>query len=189
MQKEQQKWFLIRTKQHKEALVCNLLSSGPHRCYLPLLRSKQWNWGRLQESIVPLFPGYVFANFDWNTFSHSVRRTPGVVGIISSGGEPSEVPESIIDEIKYRAVNGIVELPPDAFLPGEQVTVVSGPLNGFHAIFERYLSGSERVSLILDLLGSASLRAVLPSRVISRNLNTGPMKLGRQSNPQKQLLT
>lgn len=160
------KWYLIRTKQYKEAFVRNMLSKRASDTFLPLLRSQRPQWGKVTHTITPLFPCYLFAHIDLETEYHFVQRTPGVVGLLCAGGEPSEVNESVIEEIKKREINGIVEIPQGTFSSGESVSVVSGPLRGISAIFERYMSGSQRAALLLDIIGGASVRTILPCALI-----------------------
>jgi transcriptional antiterminator RfaH len=164
-------WYLIRTRQHKEPLVHAMLSNRATESFLPMLRNKQIWWGKEASQLVPLFPGYVFAHFDIQTTLYSIQRAHGVVGVVCAGTEPCEVPESVIDKIKDRQRDGIIELPDKTYRSGQKVQIVGGPLNGIQAVFEKYLSGPDRVAIILKLIGGGDVRAVLPSRVI-RNAQT-----------------
>jgi transcription antitermination factor NusG len=87
--------------------------------------------------------------------------------VLSAGDEPSEVAESVIEEIRSREKNGIVELPPRTFTPGEAVTIVGGPLRGISAVFDRYMSGSQRVALLIDLIAGANVRTIMPATLIA----------------------
>jgi transcription elongation factor/antiterminator RfaH len=167
MRTSKSKWHLVRTKQYKEAFVRNMLSKKASDTFLPLLRIQRPHWGKVTHTVTPLFPCYLFAQIDLETEYHFVQRTPGVVGLLCAGGEPSEVDESVIEEIRKRGTNGIVELPQGTFSSGESVSVVSGPLRGISAIFERYMSGSQRAALLLDLIGGASVRTILPCALIA----------------------
>jgi hypothetical protein len=99
---------------------------------------------------------------------HFISRTPGVVGIICVGDEPSEIADSVIQEIKSRAPNGIVDVTEQNFRAGDAVHVAHGALRGISAIFEQYLSGSERAALLLEFMGAGNVRAVLPSKLLMR---------------------
>jgi hypothetical protein len=44
-------------------------------------------------------------------------------------------------------------------------------LKGIEAVFEKYLSGSERVAVILKLIGGIDARAVIPSYRLSKVAN------------------
>jgi transcriptional antiterminator RfaH len=160
-------WYLIRTKQYKESLVQNVLGDFVSDTFLPLLRTTNRQWGRIASVVAPLFPCYLFSLFDLDTTYQRITRTPGVVGLVREGGGPAEVPSSIVEEIRRRGPNGIVELPKETLHPGQQVQVEHPLFNGFTAVFERYLSGTERVALLLNAVSGARVRIVMPaSRVL-----------------------
>jgi hypothetical protein len=49
-------------------------------------------------------------------------------------------------------------------LKGQPVVIAEGSLKGFEAIFEQYLSGSQRVALLLSSV--SSFRVVLPANSV-----------------------
>jgi transcriptional antiterminator RfaH len=144
-------WYLVRTKQHKELLVRQMLSTGTFDTFLPLLRTSRNHWGRIEETVEPLFPTYIFAFFDLEAQYYTIQWTPGVVGLVCAGDEPSEIEPRIVDEIKSRTTKGVVTLLPKELQPGE-LNLADGPLRGLAAVFERYMSGRERVALLVELL-------------------------------------
>ena len=155
-------WYLVRTKPHKERWVSDQLAGYASEVFLPLLRTRR----RHKLAVSPLFPCYLFARFDLRRNYFTVKYTPGVHGLVSAGSEPLAVPVSIIEELRQRGSDGVVELPQKAFGPGERVKVVAGPFRGFDAIFQRYLSSSERVAILLEAIQSQGIRIVLPSEFV-----------------------
>ena len=97
-----------------------------------------------------------------------MKYTVGVHSLISVGGEAVVVPVTIIDEIKRRGIDGVVELPPRKLDPGQKIRIVDGPFRDIEAIFDRYLSGSERVAILLDAIGASTIRVVLPSSCLAQ---------------------
>ena len=71
-----------------------------------------------------------------------------------------------VQEIRGRENDkGVIEIPVPPLRVGEQVCVVEGPFEGMEGLFERYLTGAERVQILLKLLGA--LRHVeLPRRSV-----------------------
>ena len=169
MQADHSTWYLVRTRQYKEVAVRDTLAKLIADTYLPLLRTRQKQWGRLASRIVPLFPCYLFARLDLHSGYYRVQRIPGVVDLVSAGGEPLEVDEYIIAEIKKRATNGIVELPQETLRTGDVVEIIDGPLRGLSGVCERYLSGPERVTLLVTLIGATNVRVVAPTRIVARS--------------------
>jgi transcriptional antiterminator RfaH len=156
-------WYLVRTKPHKELWVRDQLTNCSAEVFLPLLRTRR----RLKIALSPLFPCYLFASFDLQRDYFKIKYTAGVHGLVSAGNEPLAVPASIIVDLKGRGSDGAVELPQKAFDRGERVKVISGPFRGFEAIFERYLSSSERVAILLEAVQTQGIRVVMPTDFVS----------------------
>ena len=161
-------WYLVRTKPQKERWVQDQLKSISEEAFLPLLRSRTRCFGRIITTVKPLFPSYLFAYFNLQERYFDVKYTAGVHSLVSVGGEAVTVPATIIDEIKRRGTEGIVELAPRRLDPGQKIRIVDGPFRDIEAIFDRYLSGSERVAILLDALGASTIRVVLPSSCLAQ---------------------
>jgi transcriptional antiterminator RfaH len=161
-------WYLVRTKAAKERWVSDQLSAILPNVFLPMLKARTPRWGRMAWSVMPLFPCYVFAQCDLQARYFEIKYMAGVQGIVSAGCDPLAVPDPVVEEIKRRAVNGVINLQPKEFDNGERVRVIEGPFRGFEAIFERYLSGAERVAILLTAVEADGLRVVLPSSSLAK---------------------
>ena len=162
-------WYLVRTKAAKERWVCDQLSAILPEVYLPMLQTRTPRWGKMAWSVMPLFPCYLFARFDLGTRYFDIKYMPGVQGIVSAGSDPVAVPVPVIEEIKRRGVDGVVKIEPHEFDNGERVRVLTGPFRDFEAIFERYLSGAERVAILLNTVEAKGIRVVLPASLVAKN--------------------
>jgi len=162
-------WYLIRTKTGKERWVRDQLSRAVPEVFLPMLRAKVSRWGRMSTGLGPLFPCYVFARFDLEARYFDVKYMTGVRGIVSAGSDPLVVAESIVTEIRRRGIGDIIEIPESPLNPGQHVTVVDGPFRGFEAIFDHYLSGAERVAILLNAVESTALRVLLPAAAVAKS--------------------
>jgi transcriptional antiterminator RfaH len=162
-------WYLVRTKPGKERWVHDQLAVILPEVFLPLLEAKAPRWGKMAWSTGPLFPCYIFARFDLQSRYFDVKYMPGVQGIVSAGNDPLAVPLEVINDIKSRGVEGVVRIEEKALGHGERVQIVKGPFRGFEAIFERYLSGAERVSILLNAIEATGLRVVLPSSAVAKS--------------------
>ena len=81
---------------------------------------------------------------------------PHAVGLVNFGGEPAIVPDNLINTIRKRLeeVNAAGGELFEGLKPGEVVLISDGPFKGYEAIFDARLPGSERVRVLLELLGS-----------------------------------
>jgi len=61
----------------------------------------------------------------------------------------------------------VAEIKPRPYRTGEPVLIREGPLSGLEAVFDREMKGSERVAVLLELLGRQT-RLVLSNEMISR---------------------
>ncbi len=159
-------WYLLRTRAGEERRARDQVSRLTAEVLLPLVRVRVHRWGRLTESVAALFPGYIFALFDIQREYSRLRYTRGVRQIVCFGEEAAIVPQWIVDELKRRCASGPLELPACSLMPGQRVIVVDGPFRQFEGIFERHLSGPERVAILLSVMGTGA-RAVLPASMVA----------------------
>jgi len=109
------------------------------------------------------FPGYLFVNADIEQVGVSVFQwMPQTLGLVSFGGEPSIVPENLIVAIDQRVeqINAAGGEVFDGLKPGDVVWIRDGPFQGYEAIFDARLPGSERVRVLLEFLGNRRQVAV-----------------------------
>jgi transcriptional antiterminator RfaH len=113
----------------------------------------------------PLFPGYMLVAITVSRQWHSANVAPGVRHIVRVGLCPAEVSDEIVEGIRVRERNGLVELPErQQFRPGAQVRIVAGPFRDHIGIFSD-MNGSARVGVLLNLLGAQRRVAVLKDSI------------------------
>jgi len=161
-------WYLVRTKPGKERWVHDQLTAMLPEVFLPLLEAKTPRWGKMAWTISPLFPCYLFARFELHARYFDIKYLPGVHGFVSAGNDPLAVPEAVIEEIRCRGVDGVIKIKEPVIGGGDKVRVVEGPFRGFEAIFERYLSGAERVAILLSTIEASGIRMVLPASSVAK---------------------
>jgi transcription antitermination factor NusG len=80
---------------------------------------------------------------------HNVYFTRGVAYVVSFGGVPAPISIELIADIYARMdENGVIRNT-TPLNPGDHVVIRSGPLRNFVGVFERDLSGTERVQILL----------------------------------------
>jgi transcriptional antiterminator RfaH len=120
---------------------------------------------RTYQRVSPVFPSYLFAAFPLASAARRIRYTPGVRDIVRFGEQVAIVPDRVIDELMLRCADGPVDFSKPAFLPGSPLEVVGGPFRKFDAVFEGYLSGSERVAVLLSVMNDTR-RVVMPVSMV-----------------------
>lgn len=146
-------WYALRSKPRKEDIVWRQLRSDGFDVFYPRIRVNPVN--PRSRKIKPYFPGYMFVSIDLEQTGLSrFQWMPHTLGLVSFGGEPAHVPENLIIELRKR-VTEIAEAGGELFdglKPGDTVRISTGPFQGYEAIFDTRLPGSERVRVLLELL-------------------------------------
>jgi transcription antitermination factor NusG len=153
----------------KEAFLCEQLQLRAIECYYPHIRVQPVN--PRARKVRAYFPGYVFGHLDLEETNPSMLQwIPGAIGIVSFDGTPSFVPDNLIaairrhvDEINAAGGENLAGLQ-----PGETVVIRGGPFEGYEAILDARLPGSERVRVLLKLLQARTMNVELPAAQIQK---------------------
>jgi transcriptional antiterminator RfaH len=147
-------WFVIQTKPKKEEEAKTYLSLKGVEIFNPLMENFLTRNGKISKEYKPLFPGYMFGKFDLEQDYSLVRWGRGVKKILGLGRNyPTPVSEEVVEIIKRRTDgNGIVRKSYH-FEANDRIRIKSGPLKDLLGIFERWVSDSERVRVLLNLIG------------------------------------
>lgn len=137
-------WYVINTKPKKEFQVERLFTEGGIEIYNPKYVH--------DDRIKPFFPGYEFISFDYPEQYRLVKYTRGVKKVVGVREIPVPIPDEIIQEIKSREVNGLIEIDKYGEKPevGDEIEVVEGPLKGLRGVFKKELTAKERVLILLN---------------------------------------
>jgi transcriptional antiterminator RfaH len=163
------RWFVVHTQPRaEERALWHLRNQGFH-CFLPRLRKLRRHARRVQLTLEPLFPRYLFANFDPSaTAWRSINGTRGVIGVLINGCTPQAVPHGVVEVLQREAYSdGATPLTTLGLLrEGRKVRIASGAFAGQTGEVAGISSkGSDRVQILLDLLG-VKARLPVPSYAI-----------------------
>lgn len=143
-------WFVLTVKPQHERPVAHALAARGFEAFLPYyLAERRWS-DRVKKVQVPLFPGYVFGQFELNR-RPEMCTIPGYRSIVSFGGKPTPVDLQEIERIR-RIVQADGLFEPHPFLKiGQSVRVTRGPLTGIEGILTQ-TSNSYRVVVNITIL-------------------------------------
>jgi transcription antitermination factor NusG len=130
------RWYALFVRSRHEKAVENSLKSKRYNVFSPSYRTKRKRVDRIAEIEVPLFPGYVFCQFDPSK-RLPILMTPGVVGVVGRGTRPDPVDDTEIDSIRTVALAGRSVQPWPFLKLGQRIRMQSGPLTGIEGIFLR----------------------------------------------------
>lgn len=159
------RWYVLRSKPHKEVVVWKQVQAHDLESYFPRLRDKS-----ARGNVKPYFPGYLFVRADLDVIGESVLQwMPHSLGLVTFGGIPATVPNDIITALRQQVA--AIKHSKGAVLPtvksGDRVEIRSGPFAGYEAIFDMRLSSSDRVRVLLRMLND---------RCVSMELNASQIQ-------------
>jgi transcription antitermination factor NusG len=143
-------WYALRVRSRFENVVaCHLRARG-YESLLPLYSCRSRWSDRVKEIERPLFPGYVFCQF--NLLNRlPVLSIPGVVHVVGVGMHPASIDETEIAAIRAAVKSGLPRQPWPFLELGCRVRVEGGPLRGVEGILSGF-RGNQRLVLSVTLL-------------------------------------
>lgn len=144
-------WCLIQTKRLSETLALENLSNQGYKCYLPMIRVEKIVHKQIQVQKAPLFPRYLFINFDFESKSWTpIQSTRGVSHLVKFGQSPARIHDELVQHIysRERLTESKIQL---LYKKGQTLKIVKGPFAGFDSLYQG-MDGEMRVMVLLDFM-------------------------------------
>jgi len=148
-------WYALRSKPKKEIVVWRQIKAQGIENFFPVIKVNPVN--PRSRKLHAYFPGYLFIKTDLEELGMSkFKYMPHTLGLVSFDGEPASVPENLIHEIRKRVdeINLAGGEVFDGLESGDRILINDGPFKDYPAIFDARLPGSERVRVLLEILGN-----------------------------------
>jgi transcription antitermination factor NusG len=133
-----------------ESSTALLLTGKGYPTLLPTYRKKARREARRKEINPPLFPGYVFCQFD-PLKRLPILITPGVIAVVSCGRIPLPVADGEIAAIQTIITCGVRAEPWPYLEVGQRVRVFEGSFEGLEGILIQF-KGNQRIVVSISLL-------------------------------------
>jgi transcriptional antiterminator RfaH len=149
------RWYVVQTHSQAEAKASGHLQRQGFEIYLPKYLKRRRHARRTETVIAPLFPRYLFVAVDMTSQRWlSIRSTIGVTRLVCDGDRPAAVPVAVFEALRSREdANGLIQLDrKPQFSPGDKVYIRDGAFQECLGLYEG-MTGNERVTVLLDLLG------------------------------------
>jgi transcription antitermination factor NusG len=164
------KWYTFHSHPHKEDMLFHQILCHDLDGFYPCLTVVPKN--PRSRTVRPYFPGYLFVRADLDTINFStLQYMPYSSGLVEFGGEPAVVPDDLIHSIQKRMamLNAEEVIKEDKhFIPGEQLIISAGPLEGYEAMFDQSLSGKERSRILIKTLYNQTLRVEISNKLLNK---------------------
>ena len=150
-------WYCVQTKPKSEHIAeASLLRlNDPVEVYCPYLRIQRVLPKRKAWFTEALFPCYVFARFNPFQSHRAVGYANGVARILAFGGSIVRVPDSVIEAVRAEMQGERIREVKVAPSVGEEVEMAAGPLKGLQGIITQSKLGSDRVKILIEILGNS----------------------------------
>lgn len=162
---ELERWYVVRTQPHREALAARQLENQSYRVFLPRFLKNRRHARKFETVSAPLFPRYMFVILDLTRDRwRNVNGTFGVERLLMRAGEPEPVPHGLVEQLMGAAeTDDVVRFSRD-LKDGETIRVTAGPFTELVGRLE-HLDDSGRVRVLLDLLGG-KVPVLLPGSLV-----------------------
>ena len=103
---EELRWFCVKTKPRSESVARRMLMRDVGiEVFCPMIRFERARRSGKVKVTEAMFPGYVFAHFNYRAQHRHVQGTLGVSTIVRFGGIPSVVPDEIVAGLRANALS------------------------------------------------------------------------------------
>ena len=143
------KWYVVLTKARSEETAQIHLNTKGIEVFYPKLMLPVSKPGR---HIVSLFPNYLFARFDVSSEYYQVVWCRGVKRLVSFGGTPAAVENSVVDFMRERADALGLIVARSNLQVGDEVQIARGPFKGLVGIIQEPPDTRSRVRVLMAIL-------------------------------------
>jgi transcriptional antiterminator RfaH len=174
-------WFCLKAQPKREHIAAAFLRQNSEiELFCPRLRLRKHTARGPVWFIECMFPGYLFAKFNYANLHRRVIQAPGVTSFVRFGDHLGLLPDELIGEIKGHMGNDeLVEIH-EGLESGQNVQVIQGPFQGFEALVTRFIAARDRVEILIEWMGR-SLYAELDVADLVSVAGTRPRVLQSQS--------
>jgi len=179
-------WFCICTHpKHEHIAAAHLRKMEEIEVFLPRIRFKRAMRNKPVWVTEALFPGYLFARFNWETSMRRIHYTSGIRSIVHFGKSFPVIPTKIIEDLKRVIGSSELHTISEDLSPGDAVQISHGTLRGLNAVVSRVMPGHQRVAVLMELLGQQTMIELNASSLIKeapeRSTLFGPLIVPEQS--------
>ena len=163
-------WYCLRSRpKHEHIAAAHLRQMDGVEVFCPRLRFKRPTKRGAVWFEEAMFPGYLFARFHFLDRHKEITYANGISGILRFGGHYAAISEETIFGLRGKTNDMHVAVIDSEVRAGDKVTIVAGAMTGIDGVVTQYLSGRERVQVLLEFLGreihaEVEKSAVLPAK-------------------------
>jgi transcriptional antiterminator RfaH len=160
-------WFCVRSQlKHEHIAAAHLRKMDNVQVFLPRIRFQRVTRKRSSWVKEALFPGYLFAQFDWQSTFRQVQYAAGVRGIVHFGKHWPVIPDSTIEMLRETFGTAELHTISPEFSPGDSVRIADGTLRGLYGVVARVTPSRGRIAVLMELLGQQTMIEMTTASII-----------------------
>lgn len=173
-------WYCLRTQPRREFVAAlNLHGRVGVDVFAPRIRVRRSARGGAVSALAEaLFPGYLFARFEYPQQLRHVVSTTGVTGVVSFGAQPPVVADRVIEFLRSHVRLHDTDQGQPIFTEGTWVRIVGGCFRDVEGRVLSFDSRTERVRVLLTLLGRDVQVSVMARQLIAVPQESGAQRTG-----------
>jgi len=149
-------WYCIQAQpKHEHIAAASLRVIKGVETFCPRLRYRKSTRRGPVWFVEAMFPGYLFARFDFPTLHRIVRHAYGVSTVVHFGQRVPKLDDLLVLALREQcagSANDILVIDPE-LEPGTVVKVATGSFSGFQTIVTRVIPARDRICILLNFLG------------------------------------
>ncbi len=144
-------WYVLYTKPHCEHQVEQALRASEIETFFPVMPVPA---RRGRSAFKPYFPCYLFAQVNLDAVGISrLNWMPGMRYVVQFGGKPARMDARVVAKIReHLARPQALDEHGEMLEPGDRVVITAEPLREVEAIFDKRLSATGRVRVLIQML-------------------------------------
>ena len=164
--KEPKEWFCLRTHTKREHIAAAILDRLEEvEVFCPRISQIKKTRAGKKRFVEAMFPGYIFAKFQFHAHSRQVVHSQGIIRMVELG-ERRIIPQHVVEDLKTSLPEDVIEAPDLSILPGAEIEVITGSLKGLNGRVLARMSAQNRIQILLDFLGREIKVSIAPDDVL-----------------------
>ena len=158
-------WYVLQYKPNSQIITQKNLKRQGFNTFLPLEEVTKYKFGKISKQLKPLFPGYMFVEFNKQDLSWTkINSTIGVSKLLKTNCELNPVNEDLIQKLIHRCDNLGKLLPFRGVQKGDEVKIINSPFNEFITRIEQ-IDSKNRIWVLMDIMGRKARTQLLPEQI------------------------
>ena len=143
------RWYGLQVVPKREFIAEIDLKQRGYEVFLPTIRSfRRWS-DRIKALTQPMFPGYIFCQYD-NRNRYRMVDSSAVVRLVGFRGVPAPIDDEELKSVRIVADSGCDVQPCRGLIKGQSVIVLSGPLVGARGTY--VAGGAEESWMVIQIM-------------------------------------